>query len=270
MSYERGFLLDIEAHPEDPTPRLILADWLEEHGDPRSDLLRREVEVAEILGWQNVHGVLSLRRFYGKLDDEVFLQAIQSLPNPHQLKEDAERCKEEGEHLFVLYPGLDVRSIRSHADRVYEERTGEARERGRLMYEQAWYEREQQTFAVTTHPARYHLVPKEPLFLFDRTWIDLVEFDAQDSRILRPRGFPHSGILLSPERMNMLLLHEQDTRERLDAKCSLRCLDQAVAGNHVNVGYFGAGGLYVGSGLDDYYVADFGLASFREFGTPKT
>src|SRR5579859_3261123 len=28
-----AFLRDIKANPDDPTPRLILADWLEEHGD---------------------------------------------------------------------------------------------------------------------------------------------------------------------------------------------------------------------------------------------
>jgi uncharacterized protein (TIGR02996 family) len=39
-----AFLRDIKAHPGDDTPRLILADWLEEHGDPvraaRGEFLR--------------------------------------------------------------------------------------------------------------------------------------------------------------------------------------------------------------------------------------
>jgi uncharacterized protein (TIGR02996 family) len=35
-----GFLSDLVAHPEDPTLWLILADWLEDQGDPRCELAR--------------------------------------------------------------------------------------------------------------------------------------------------------------------------------------------------------------------------------------
>src|SRR6516165_8198243 len=42
----RVFLEDIKSHPEDDTPRLILADWLQENGTPdeaaRGELLRIE------------------------------------------------------------------------------------------------------------------------------------------------------------------------------------------------------------------------------------
>jgi uncharacterized protein (TIGR02996 family) len=31
----RVFLQEIKSHPDDDTPRLVLADWLQEHGDPR-------------------------------------------------------------------------------------------------------------------------------------------------------------------------------------------------------------------------------------------
>jgi uncharacterized protein (TIGR02996 family) len=34
MSPEDAFLEDIRARPEDRTPKLIFADWLEEHGQP--------------------------------------------------------------------------------------------------------------------------------------------------------------------------------------------------------------------------------------------
>ena len=37
---EECFLLAMQEHPEDAFLRLIFADWLEERGDPRSDLLR--------------------------------------------------------------------------------------------------------------------------------------------------------------------------------------------------------------------------------------
>ena len=35
MPVEDAFLADIRDHPDDDTPRLIYADWLEERGDPR-------------------------------------------------------------------------------------------------------------------------------------------------------------------------------------------------------------------------------------------
>src|SRR5690349_9754543 len=41
-----AFLTAIAEDPADPAPRLVFADWLEEHGDPRADLVR--------LGWEAV------------------------------------------------------------------------------------------------------------------------------------------------------------------------------------------------------------------------
>jgi uncharacterized protein (TIGR02996 family) len=38
-----AFLDDCKDHPEDDTPRLVLADWLQEHDDPRGELLRIQV-----------------------------------------------------------------------------------------------------------------------------------------------------------------------------------------------------------------------------------
>jgi uncharacterized protein (TIGR02996 family) len=45
-----AFLCDIKENPEDETPRLILADWLEEYGDEhdaaRAELIRVQCEMA--------------------------------------------------------------------------------------------------------------------------------------------------------------------------------------------------------------------------------
>src|SRR5262245_14883803 len=54
MSEERELLRDICAHPEDDTPRLVYADWLDEHssgtrGDPNYDracFIRAQVALA--------------------------------------------------------------------------------------------------------------------------------------------------------------------------------------------------------------------------------
>jgi uncharacterized protein (TIGR02996 family) len=48
MSPEDGFLQDIIDHPDDDTPRLIYADWLEERGDPRGDFIRLQCELARM------------------------------------------------------------------------------------------------------------------------------------------------------------------------------------------------------------------------------
>jgi uncharacterized protein (TIGR02996 family) len=58
----KGFLQHIMAEPEDNTPRLIFADWLEEHGDSaRAELIRVQVERASLPGWDGRHARLALR-----------------------------------------------------------------------------------------------------------------------------------------------------------------------------------------------------------------
>lgn len=37
---EADFLRMITENPHDWTPRLVLADWLEEQGDPRAEMIR--------------------------------------------------------------------------------------------------------------------------------------------------------------------------------------------------------------------------------------
>jgi uncharacterized protein (TIGR02996 family) len=49
MPTELDFLTAIHAAPEDVTTRAVFADWLEDHGDPRADLVRAIVETQEWL-----------------------------------------------------------------------------------------------------------------------------------------------------------------------------------------------------------------------------
>ena len=49
MSTELAFLAAIRAHPADDLPRLVYADWLEEHGQSeRAEFIRVECEAAMI------------------------------------------------------------------------------------------------------------------------------------------------------------------------------------------------------------------------------
>ena len=44
-SVEKGLLANIVEYPADDTPRLVFADWLDEQGDPRGELLRVATEL---------------------------------------------------------------------------------------------------------------------------------------------------------------------------------------------------------------------------------
>ena len=45
---ERGFMAAIVANPEDDVPRLLYADWLEKHGDPRGEFIRVQCQRARL------------------------------------------------------------------------------------------------------------------------------------------------------------------------------------------------------------------------------
>jgi uncharacterized protein (TIGR02996 family) len=61
----RAFLADVRENPEDDTPRLILADWLDEYGGPadqaRADLIRTQIEKARLPPGHPHHFVLAQR-----------------------------------------------------------------------------------------------------------------------------------------------------------------------------------------------------------------
>src|SRR5262245_45314630 len=48
MAEDEGFLKAILASPEDDTLRLVYADWLEEHDDPRGEFIRVQSELARL------------------------------------------------------------------------------------------------------------------------------------------------------------------------------------------------------------------------------
>src|SRR6516162_6088198 len=48
MGIEDAFLHEILAHPDDDAPRLIYADWLDEHNDPRGEFIRIQCALAQL------------------------------------------------------------------------------------------------------------------------------------------------------------------------------------------------------------------------------
>lgn len=53
MDEEAAFLRAIHAAPHDPALRLVYADWLEERGDARAELLRVQCELVRMWSWQD-------------------------------------------------------------------------------------------------------------------------------------------------------------------------------------------------------------------------
>ena len=54
MHTDADFLAAVAAHPTDPLTRLVYADWLDENGDPRGELVRIEEEVRFEPAWSDV------------------------------------------------------------------------------------------------------------------------------------------------------------------------------------------------------------------------
>jgi uncharacterized protein (TIGR02996 family) len=88
---EKQFLAAIEAQPDDRSRRLVYADWLEEHGDPRAGLIRVEEEmrclpVHSDRYWELKPRRVSLRKTarkpwlerlnYGTTDDEPIFRDV--------------------------------------------------------------------------------------------------------------------------------------------------------------------------------------------------
>jgi uncharacterized protein (TIGR02996 family) len=99
MTDDEAFLQDIIAHPDDDAPRLVYADWLDDHGDPdRAEFIRLQIELARMEAWdarrpglkrQEVRlqganarrwGEGALRKVYGSAFRRGFLERIELSP----------------------------------------------------------------------------------------------------------------------------------------------------------------------------------------------
>jgi uncharacterized protein (TIGR02996 family) len=62
MSIETVFLHDVLDHPDDDSPRLVYADWLEDNGQPeRAELIRVQCELARVPEWASGRHLLKAR-----------------------------------------------------------------------------------------------------------------------------------------------------------------------------------------------------------------
>src|SRR5579884_1433621 len=64
VSEHEGLLREVQARPDEDWPRLVYADWLEEHGDPdRAELIRVQCRLAAMSLWHPERRGLAVREY---------------------------------------------------------------------------------------------------------------------------------------------------------------------------------------------------------------
>ncbi len=127
MTEDEAFLQDIVAHPDDDTPRLIYADWLDEHDRPkRAELIRVQCRLARMSEDDPDHLPLTLReqallQERGETWQEEFFRAVwgPDLPDDTEcqfrrgfvegLDLNAQDFLDKAETLFRISPLFKVR-----------------------------------------------------------------------------------------------------------------------------------------------------------------
>ncbi|MDB4614675.1 TIGR02996 domain-containing protein [bacterium] len=61
-SERQGLLNAIVSHPDNDLPRLVYADWLEDQGDPQSEFIRIQCEMAQLERWEPAYERLDASR----------------------------------------------------------------------------------------------------------------------------------------------------------------------------------------------------------------
>jgi uncharacterized protein (TIGR02996 family) len=96
-----AFLQAIKEQPDDDTPRLILADWLEERGDPRGEVLRLQVTLARLIpgtkAWWDRHEREQALR---KLHEKDWLGPLARLTDSYTLYRGLVQLTMEMEHFL--------------------------------------------------------------------------------------------------------------------------------------------------------------------------
>jgi uncharacterized protein (TIGR02996 family) len=80
---EDAFIAAVLAEPEDDTPRLVYADWLEERGDPRAEFLRAECQLRKLSSTEDSFPALRTRLEQVSLTlDPDWVALVRTLPVP--------------------------------------------------------------------------------------------------------------------------------------------------------------------------------------------
>lgn len=115
---EAAFLESIQADPEDDGPRMIFADWLDEQGDPRGELIRLQCALARLSPEDGRRPDLEAReREVYEANESAWTEPLRGLVDGWEFRRgfiesvsiEAKRFLHDGESLFRTVP---VRRIR--------------------------------------------------------------------------------------------------------------------------------------------------------------
>ena len=126
-SAEDAFLETIFAHPDDDTPRLVFADWLEEQGNPRGTFIRLQCERAKMTqydpGWkeQLAKEAALFRQFEAEWSKQVlrYVDGVQYCRGfIEHVRVSATKLLKNGDRLFRAAPVCSIRL--ENADQLAE------------------------------------------------------------------------------------------------------------------------------------------------------
>ena len=244
-------------YPQEVDRWQVFADMLEDHGDPRAELVRYEAMAAEILPPEHVHGLLSAWRFFGNLPQRILRRILIA---PRYSLDVLKECKD---HILVLDAGASVNGIRERALENDRERWTKPQyaERGPVFSSDYWYHSE--PFARCQRNPAYRLFPST---MFEE-FFDLPLEDQQS--LLAQKRYSNYEIGTAAETLTVLTLHEQDTGERLLPNYCVRCKDRGPSpgyhdGQSIRVGQFQSDGLVINDRWDHLPYFHMGAALFRK------
>src|SRR5438552_1311228 len=124
MTPEEAFLCDICEHPDDDSPRLIYADWLEEHGQrDLAEFIRLQCQLDDGTGWWNHSpdpSYTARERELLESHRDQFLGPLAPVLNNANLSTDLDRYPPYLFHRgFVEYAYLTAEDLWEHGDTLF-------------------------------------------------------------------------------------------------------------------------------------------------------
>jgi uncharacterized protein (TIGR02996 family) len=121
-----GLLREIQARPDEDAPRLIYADWLEEHGDPdRAEFIRVQCQLARLSLWDRRRRDLTRREYelFARHANRWSADLITRVPRwqfrrgfVEQIKAEPRHLTRHAEMLWRLFPVREV--LLEHPERA--------------------------------------------------------------------------------------------------------------------------------------------------------
>jgi uncharacterized protein (TIGR02996 family) len=120
---------EVLKRPDDDEPRLVLADWLQQHGDPRGELIALQCQLAAVPEDERGLAELDLVARCKKLISEHGLSWLEGWPVdaipdfergfPHHLAAPSYQVAQHAAHLFTAAPTLNAVTLNDEDPRLW-------------------------------------------------------------------------------------------------------------------------------------------------------